>query len=697
MQRRRLARAGRPHAEDEAVGFLGDFFDLAEVTRGHVDLVEGDQLARREQAHDHVFVLVGGRDRGDAQLDLAVGHLELELAVLRLAALGDVELGHDLDPRDDGPPVGAGDLLMLGAAAVDAIPDHRVLLGAVGLDVDVGRARLVGVHDDLVGEADDRAVVLVKLAGADVQRVGDVLVPEIAENRADRVPAGAFAAHLVEEEQDVLPEPDRPLDLPVLQRLADAVHPLQILRVVDQHHDRAVLAPERQPEVAPQILEAQALHEIRRRQDPLVVFDERASVELTQRDAQLALRDLVLLDQDRLDVGLATARLGDRRAQLLRRDLMLRQEIVELRLGSALTLDQLLTLAQLRLVVERDTERLGDPGRAGLVLLREPGAPLLVQELDDADRPPLVYDRHAQNLLGSEPRLLVPRAVEAQGGRDPSQLGLVVGVGDVHHPARRGDVTGDALFADRQPDLLDSVEGEELRVELLLGLVNGVDRHAVGVEEAENLLLLERRHLGAGATGKSGSLVRMHYTNEAESRLAFESLKVFRDFQNIVGGDCGFEPIGFVQIVPPGYEAVLARNVARQQRLGIATQVVTRDRLGDLLPGSRVDDVGAAAWEPESGFADPNATTFAFAEAARRLGATIETGCEVTRIVTERGRVVGVETSRGPVDAPVVVLVPGAWAAPLLAPLGLDFGLAPHRIQISIFRWPAGGRSRFGS
>src|SRR2546422_2586864 len=155
----------------------------------------------------------------------------------------------------------------------------------------------------------------------------------------------------------------------------------------------------------------------------------------------------------------------------------------------SLTLDQLLTLAQLRLVVERDTERLGDPGRADLVLLREPGAPLLVQELDDADRPPLVYDRHAQNLLGSEPRLFVPRAVEAQGGRDPSQLGLVVGVGDVHHPARRGDVTGDALFADRQPDLLDRVEGEELRVELLLGWVNGVDRHAVGVEEAENLPL----------------------------------------------------------------------------------------------------------------------------------------------------------------------------------------------------------------
>src|SRR5881398_1110493 len=65
---------------------------------------------------------------------------------------------------------------------------------------------------------------------------------------------------------------------------------------------------------------------------------------------------------------------------------------------------------------------------------------------------------------------------------------------------------------------------------------------------ARNVLLLERRWLGAGATGKSGALVRMHYTNEHESRLALESLKVFRGFHAEVGGDCGFEPVGFVQL-----------------------------------------------------------------------------------------------------------------------------------------------------
>src|SRR5436190_1526749 len=205
-----------------------------------------------------------------------------------------------------------------------------------------------------------------------------------------------------------------------------------------------------------------------------------------------------------------------------------------------------------------------------------------------------------------------------------------------------------------------------------------------------NVVLLERHWLAAGATGKSGSLVRMHYTNEHESRLAFESLKVFQGFHAEVGGDCGFEPVGFVQLVGRSYADQLRRNVAMQQRIGIKTELVSPEDLPRLLPGVTMDDVGGAAWEPESGYADPNATAFAFAAAAARAGARIETGREVTRVVVEGGRVVAVETQGGRIATPVVVLVPGAWARPLLEPLGLDFGLLPYRVQIAIFRWPPG-------
>ena len=210
----------------------------------------------------------------------------------------------------------------------------------------------------------------------------------------------------------------------------------------------------------------------------------------------------------------------------------------------------------------------------------------------------------------------------------------------------------------------------------------------------KNVALVERRQLAAGATGKSGSLVRMHYTNETESRLAHESLKVFHDFANVVGGDCGFERAGFLQLVPAGYEAALRRNVSRQQALGINTREVGTDEVARLVPGCRVDDIGAVAYEPDSGFADPNATAYSFAEAARRNGATIRTHCEVTRVLVAGGKVTGVETTQGRIDSPVVVAVPGAWSSRLLAPLGFELGLLPHRVQISVFRWPAGWQVR---
>jgi sarcosine oxidase subunit beta len=226
------------------------------------------------------------------------------------------------------------------------------------------------------------------------------------------------------------------------------------------------------------------------------------------------------------------------------------------------------------------------------------------------------------------------------------------------------------------------------------GAVGASTAFHLAARGVRDVVLLERRHLGAGATGKSGALVRMHYTNEAESRLAFESLKIFRDFDAIVGGDPGFEPVGFLQLVPPPYAAALARNVERQRRLGIDTCMLAPAEVRDVLPGCEVADVGAAAWEPGSGFADPNATTFAFAAAAARLGVELVAPCQALRVVTEGGRVAGVETTAGRVATRAVVVAAGAWAGDLLSPLGLDLGLQPFRIQVSIFRWPAGFRLR---
>src|SRR5918912_1461940 len=97
-----------------------------------------------------------------------------------------------------------------------------------------------------------------------------------------------------------------------------------------------------------------------------------------------------------------------------------------------------------------------------------------------------------------------------------------------------------------------------------------------------DVLLLEQRFLAAGASGKSGALIRMHYTNAPEARLARQSLDVFRDWSDLVGGDCGFEACGAVRLVSPTNAERLRANVEMLRSLGVNTCVLTPSELRDL-------------------------------------------------------------------------------------------------------------------
>jgi sarcosine oxidase subunit beta len=222
------------------------------------------------------------------------------------------------------------------------------------------------------------------------------------------------------------------------------------------------------------------------------------------------------------------------------------------------------------------------------------------------------------------------------------------------------------------------------------GGVNGVSTaFQLAKRGMHDVVLLERTYLGAGATGKSGALVRCHYANVPESRLTHESLRIFRHWEAEVGaGSPGFAPIGFLQVVAPEHEERLRANVADQQRIGIDTRVVDRHELQEIEPFLFTDDLTVAAFEPGSGYADPNATLHGFAQAARGLGVRICEETPATAIRTENGHVTGVETRAGAVATAAVVMAAGSWADRLLRPLGVDLGLEPVRTQVVLFRWP---------
>jgi sarcosine oxidase subunit beta len=204
---------------------------------------------------------------------------------------------------------------------------------------------------------------------------------------------------------------------------------------------------------------------------------------------------------------------------------------------------------------------------------------------------------------------------------------------------------------------------------------------------AKNVVVVEQRHIGAGATGKSGALVRMHYTNEPETRLAVESLKYFANWRDAVGGECGFQRVGMLVFTPPEFRHHLEANVAMQQRVGANARVISPEEARELDPALALDDVTGVAYEPDSGYADPNATAYAFARAAMDRGVEFRLETPVTRVLTAGEQVRGVETANGTIEAPVVVVIAGAWANQLLNPLGVDLGLTPRLARVTIFRW----------
>ena len=164
----------------------------------------------------------------------------------------------------------------------------------------------------------------------------------------------------------------------------------------------------------------------------------------------------------------------------------------------------------------------------------------------------------------------------------------------------------------------------------------------------------------------------MHYDLELESRLAWASFDYFRNWADIVGGDCGFTRTGFIRITAPEFSDTLRANVAMHQRIGIDSTVITADDVARLAPYMATDDFEIAAYEPDSGYADPSATTMSLMQAARELGARLVQGCQVTDVLVEGGKVRGVQTSKGDFYAPVVVNAAGANAAAVGRMVGLE-------------------------
>ena len=194
-------------------------------------------------------------------------------------------------------------------------------------------------------------------------------------------------------------------------------------------------------------------------------------------------------------------------------------------------------------------------------------------------------------------------------------------------------------------------------------------------------LLLERDVLNSGSTGRTAAICRMHYSNPVTASMAWESRRIFANFEELVGGPSGFVETGYLVIVENEDRPGLEKNVAMQLDLGIDTMVVTADDLRDIAPMISVGEDEAMGWEPQSGYADPYLVTSSYANGATEMGAEILPRTPALGIEVEGGRVRAVNTAQGRVETPVAVVAAGPWSKRELAKVGVDVPLVPVRHQ----------------
>ena len=209
---------------------------------------------------------------------------------------------------------------------------------------------------------------------------------------------------------------------------------------------------------------------------------------------------------------------------------------------------------------------------------------------------------------------------------------------------------------------------------------------------AKRVLVLDRAQIGTGTTSQSSGILRTHYTVAENVELAKASWRVFKNFAEYVDdpeASPGLVQCGYLIAAPDGSRvAPLRAGLAGQRLQGITVQELDAQQAAGLLPIARFDDAALIGFEPDAGFADPYLVASAFARSARRRGAKILEGVEVQRLLHDRGRVTGVETSAGRFASDTVISAQNIWARDIERWTGIASPVTAERHSVLALEGP---------
>lgn len=207
--------------------------------------------------------------------------------------------------------------------------------------------------------------------------------------------------------------------------------------------------------------------------------------------------------------------------------------------------------------------------------------------------------------------------------------------------------------------------------------------HLLRADPTLRVVVLERHErLATQATSQAAALLTRARSKPGQMALVARTYAAIEELGDVLGEPVPLARVGTLHVA--GCERTAADLAALEgiaAARGLAVEHIPPDDLPALVPWLEPSAVERCALMPDDGITDACGLAERYAKAARIAGAAFHTGVVVGGLAAEGGRVTGVETDRGPVVAPRVVLAAGAWANLLAAPLGFPLPMAPVRSQ----------------
>jgi sarcosine oxidase subunit beta len=201
-----------------------------------------------------------------------------------------------------------------------------------------------------------------------------------------------------------------------------------------------------------------------------------------------------------------------------------------------------------------------------------------------------------------------------------------------------------------------------------------------------NVVLLEALTLGDGASSRAAGMVRAQGGTEAPIVLGMRTQEFYANSGDRFPLDCGFVAQGY--LMPCFSEAEVAQahdRIALQQKLGLDVEWLSGSDIDDRNTGIAPGATLGASYASGDGYIDAPRNVLAYTAALTAHGVDVRERCKFTGLRTSGGRVVGVDTSDGPIDTEHVVLTGGPKLGKVGATAGgrIPAGGSRHQVVVT--------------